>query len=318
MNWRDRDDWRDLGIVLALAGGIIGALTWGVRYEPVPATRGTGSTGNPARSWSGQTHTIQGSRTPAPATGSAGSFRNPAPVSGTGTLPAPATTAPAKARAKAVAAWEVGMDHKCRVNNFKLECEGGVRYGQAVVPAGFERVEAVSAGQGSTCVLRYGQPHCWGFRQGVGATDTQEPRALKLENADHVWSGRGGTNCALVLDEGKLEQEGGDDPGALWCWGEGVDAELGKITGRAWADEPVMIARKNDWDAVKVGWRTVCALHGQVHLTCWGAQPDGTHSPDGVKLGTDGGWNGIRIERIDEKRERVCGTYRDKTFSCFG
>lgn len=308
-----RDDKRDGAIVVGILLALLLLLLWGALLELKAHPTGTTSTGAPRPgSWAARVVTIGGN--PAPAQGT-GAGRAPAATG----APAPAAPAPqAPLKKPAPVRWEQGLDHRCRIANGELICTGGNRHGQAAVPAGLGRVEQVATGQSATCVLRFGQPHCWGFRQGVGATNIENPRALDLHGATRLWMGQGGTTCALKLAEGGLDQKGGDDPGELWCWGEGVDPSAGQITGRSWADEPVKIATARDWDTVAVGWRTVCALQGKVNLRCWGAQPDGTHNPAGALLGNDPSWHKLRIDRLKETHERVCAIRRDKTEDCFG
>lgn len=306
-----REDKRDAAVLIILALlillllGFTGNL-WLEQREPRTWTRSTPST-HPAGDYS--VHVIGGNGTPA--------ARTPAPATGpTGTVPVVTGVTGAPVPAAPELEWSVGLDHRCRVEAGRALCEGGNRYGQSGNPELPVKVEQVVAGQGSTCARGEGRVFCWGFRQGPGATTSTTPVEVQLRDVDHVWNGPGGTVCAVSIEKGGLNQKGDDDPGSLWCWGEGVSAE--GITGRDWSDVPVKIAESADWDTVAVGWRTVCALQGEVELWCWGGQPDGTHTPTGQHIDTDSSFRSIRLQRIDEKRERVCGVARDRSERCHG
>jgi hypothetical protein len=212
--------------------------------------------------------------------------------------------------------WSVGLSHRCRVLDGRAHCEGTNRYGESGNPDLPVKVEQVVAGQGSTCARGEGRVFCWGFRQGPGATSTGAPVEVPLQDADQIWNGPGGTVCAVSITSGGLNQKGSDDPGSLWCWGEGISAD--GVTGRDWSAVPVKVAESSDWDNVIVGWRTVCALQGEVELWCWGGQPDGTHKPGGAFVGRDKAFRGLALRRVDEAREQVCGLRDNGTETCYG
>jgi hypothetical protein len=217
-----------------------------------------------------------------------------------------------------------GLDHQCRIEAGNIFCSGANKHGQLGPqrPDGSVdlpgEAEEVVAGQGSTCArLKGGRVFCWGFRQGIGATNITVPREIMVPKSSKVYNGQGGTMCSVSFVTGGLNQVKGKDDGVLHCWGEGVDPERG-ITGRSWSDYPVEIARSKDFDDVAVGWRSVCTLTGDVTLRCYGGQHDGSHSPEGKIVARDSGFHRISVHRKDETHDEVCAYYRDGSWQCFG
>ena len=178
------------------------------------------------------------------------------------------------------------------------------------------RATQVAAGQDTTCALVTGVPYCWGWRTGLGASSSATPRAINVTGADKVYAGEGGTLCALDITSGGLNQAGSDDPGTLYCWGEGISA--GGLTGRDWSDQAVVLATSADWDDVAIGLRTICTLNGEVNLTCYGDLPGGSHSDTGVILGTNKQYRHIQIITRSIGDVAVCATREDGTnVQCF-
>jgi len=312
-------------LALLLAIGIY--YTAGKRLEATTVTTGTTSTTQPTtyQSWNGHGDlvTVIGGWTsilPAPedATGSNGTPGNGTVAPVKPWLPAPVT--PVTTTTVPLAR---GLDHQCGIRAGKVFCSGSNKHGQlgkrnadgsVALPM---KVDQVVAGQGSTCARGEGRVFCWGFRQGLGAANTTEPREIAVPASSKIYNGEGGTVCSVTFTEGGLNQVPGKDRGILHCWGEGIDPERG-ITGRSWSDSPVEIARSNDFDDVAVGWRSVCTLTGDVVMKCYGGQPDGSHDPAGRVIGKDSGWHTISVHRIDETHDEVCGHYRDGSKLCFG
>ena len=308
-----REDRRDAAILalllllLLLGLALLGKLELDSRAPATPA-RPT-STTVPTGTRTPSVHVIGGNGTP-----------NTVPVAPasrpSGTVPVVTYVTQVPAPAAPELDWSQGLDHRCRVEDGRAICEGGVRYGQSLVPDLPVKVAQVVAGQGSTCARGEGRVFCWGFRTAGNGASSAAATEVQLKDADHIWNGPGGTVCAVSIITGGLNQKGKDDPGSLWCWGEGISAD--GVTGRDWSDVPVKIAEHADWDTVLVGWRTVCALVGEVELWCWGGQPDGTHKPSGAMLGADKKFDAITINRVDERRERVCGLKLIGVEVCYG
>lgn len=304
------EDTRDRIILVVLLLLLLLLLGWGARVswpQDGPVTAHTVPRSYPTGSYT--VHVIGGNGTPAAASTVPLAPVTPEPPVVTGVTPVAPVPEPGPE-------WSVGLSHRCRVVDGRAHCEGSNRYGESGNPGLPVKVEEVLAGQGSTCARGEGRVFCWGFRQGPGATSTGTPVEVPMKDADKIWNGPGGTVCAVSITKGGLNQQGKDDPGSLWCWGEGISAE--GVTGRGWAETPVKIAESADWDAVLVGWRTVCALQGEVELWCWGGQPDGSHYAEGRMLGRDKNFGGIVLRRVDEAREQVCGLRKDGTEVCYG
>jgi hypothetical protein len=215
-----------------------------------------------------------------------------------------------------------GLRHACQISNGKVFCAGSNGHnalgvtgvdGSVTLPG---EVTDIAAGQDTSCAIVDGVPHCWGWRTQVGAGSSGTPRAMGVTGADKVYAGDGGTLCALDITAGDLDQERSDDPGTLYCWGEGISAA--GLTGRAWSDEAVVLATSPDWDDVAISGRTVCTLTGEVALTCYGDLPGGSHSDTGTILGTNKAYRHIKITTRSIGDVTVCATREDGTnVQCF-
>jgi hypothetical protein len=161
----------------------------------------------------------------------------------------------------------------------------------------YPAVPVSATANGTSCELRDGDVWCHGWRTAGNGASSDVARAVGVSGAQAVFVGSGGTNCAITISKGSLDHVGSDDPGALYCWGEGINAD--GLTGRAWSDTPQLLAESNDWDTVAIGARMLCTLTGEVVLTCYGALPDGTHSPKGTVLLQDKALTDVRIQDLD-------------------
>jgi len=185
------------------------------------------------------------------------------------------------------------------------------------VPVSVHPAVPVSAtANGTSCELRDGDVWCWGWRTAGDGASSDVARAVGVSGAQAVFVGTGGTNCAITISKGKLDHVGSDDPGALYCWGEGINAD--GLTGRAWSDTPQLLAESADWDTVAIGARMLCTLTGEVVLTCYGALPDGTHSPKGTVLLQDKALADVRIQDVDGFSHIIWLTRKDGSVVRYG
>jgi hypothetical protein len=177
--------------------------------------------------------------------------------------------------------------------------------------------EQVVRGNKAGCARGEGRVFCWGWRTAGNGSSSDTPTEIVVPGgADHIALGLGGTVCAISVEHGGLNQTGADDPGSLWCWGEGIGTK--GYTGHDWSDEPVLLATSADWDTVAVGARRICTLTGEVDLTCYGSQPGGTWSDWGQVLATDKRMRSIEIKYEGHLEENVCVTMENGAEVCYG
>ncbi len=177
--------------------------------------------------------------------------------------------------------------------------------------------EQVVRGNKAGCARGEGRVFCWGWRTAGNGSSSDTPTEIVVPGgADHIALGLGGTVCAISVDHGGLNQKGTDDPGSLYCWGEGIGPK--GYTGHDWSDEPVLLATSADWDTVAVGARRICTLTGEVDLTCYGSQPGGTWSDWGQVIATDKRMRSIEIKYEGDLRENVCVTMENGAEVCHG
>lgn len=161
-----------------------------------------------------------------------------------------------------------------------LRCWGVNRDGQVgdgttdhadapTVVAGLSGVVDVSAGSDATCaVVRSGQLYCWGTDSNgemgngpAGSDDVLVPSPVPgMGNTVDVAAGYDHV-CAATSN------------GAVYCWGEGRDDQLGTGTTD---DEvsPFRVPGIDDAVAVAAAEKTSCALHDTGQVSCWGENSD--------------------------------------------
>src|SRR5690606_28699641 len=120
----------------------------------------------------------------------------------------------------------------------------------------------VTAGQWHTGGIKAVQVYCWGgnndSQTGVpGAGRYDVPPSVRL-GASAVSAGHTHT-CAIA------------SLGALRCWGQNADGQLGAGTRTVRATPTATAAvTTNDWAAVSAGTQHTCAIHTYGSLWCWG------------------------------------------------
>ncbi|UXR66222.1 hypothetical protein EZJ49_08165 [Bdellovibrio bacteriovorus] len=128
-----------------------------------------------------------------------------------------------------------GTTHTCAVTTSgQLKCWGGDDFGAigngaasgnvltpSVIDAGTSYTQVAVGEQMSCAVTNMGTVKCWGLnnngRLGVGTTNPsiEEPTLASLPGPANSVSTGSGTTCAILSN------------GKLWCWGEGLEGELG-------------------------------------------------------------------------------------------
>jgi alpha-tubulin suppressor-like RCC1 family protein len=144
--------------------------------------------------------------------------------------------------------------------------------GREQVMYGFTNVTAVTTGQRHSCALRTnGTVWCWGSNRagefGNGQTGIQTytltPNPVTgLTNAIAVSTGVDHT-CA-VLSGGTAE-----------CWGANARGQLGDGNAPTSALTPTAVSGLTNVTAIAAGGQFTCALIGDGHVSCWGANNDG-------------------------------------------
>ena len=83
-----------------------------------------------------------------------------------------------------------------------------------------------------------------------------------------------GDGCELIIDQISLGREHicAIANGALYCWGENYDGQLG-IGDSDNRDRPVRVGTRTDWDQVSSGGYHTCAI-AKGELYCWGGNSD--------------------------------------------
>ncbi|MBI2896969.1 MAG: hypothetical protein HYY06_25655 [Deltaproteobacteria bacterium] len=187
-----------------------------------------------------------------------------------------------------------GRDHTCGIAaDGQLFCWGANFYGQLGLgvwgspsvqmaptdPTGSAQSSwsSVSAGHSHTCAIKAnGNLLCWG-RNDDGRVGTTEGQIV-AENAVRVPS------PAVILEAGpwKMVSAGSQhtcatrEDGALMCWGDDEDGQLG--IGGADADPhvaPARVGSSADWERVAAGLDHTCAANRCGELYCWGANAHG-------------------------------------------
>ena len=200
---------------------------------------------------------------------------------------------------------DAGRAHTCVVSgpDGDVYCWGANDHGQLgdgtttarlrPVP-GFTDAERVVAGRDHTCVLTNdGAVWCWGRNDagqlGLGTTGADEPTPRQVPGLYGVVDLAAGDGSTCAVD--------GDD--IAWCWGSGVDGQLGDGRTGVASDVPVAVTEPpaaHGFRAITVGRAHACALAGTGGVYCWGANSSGqlgtvssgdAATPQGVGLGAN-------------------------------
>jgi alpha-tubulin suppressor-like RCC1 family protein len=153
---------------------------------------------------------------------------------------------------------------------------------------GLEQVESISVGGNHTCALTQGQVYCWGLNdmsQLGRESDERDGTPQVVAGLQNVASIAAGDDFTCVLQA----------DGAVSCWGDDADGELGNAAGDSTA-EPQSVAISGA-TALSAGGH-VCALSSSKQARCWGpnfygqlgngsATLDPTPSPQAVRASKD-------------------------------
>lgn len=142
-----------------------------------------------------------------------------------------------------------------------------------VKAAGLADATQITVGHDFSCALRRGGTAvCWGnnfdgqLGDGRGAIGrgVQSLRATKVTGLGEVTQLSAGEYHACALDTA----------GAVHCWGNGDDGQIGSDRARAFG-RPLRIEQLGPAKQVAAGWSHVCALERGGAIKCWGRNTEG-------------------------------------------
>lgn len=176
-----------------------------------------------------------------------------------------------------ITAVSVGSTHQCAVTSSgRVTCWGGNSEGQLGDGTTADRVSpvtvrglpdpasAVAAGDLQTCALTAaGAVLCWGANREGQLGNRGRKRATSAVAVRGLSSGVTAISvgsshaCAVIKD------------GAVFCWGQGGDGQLGGRTAMI-SRVPIAVEGLTDAVAVSAGGRHTCAITRTARVLCWG------------------------------------------------
>ena len=249
-----------------------------------------------------------------------------------------------------VAAIAAGSNHTCALlATGGVKCWGYNRYGQLGngTVTGVDQanptpmdvsglasgVIAITAGGSHTCaLLDTGGVKCWGWNRRGQIGDGQDcsmSQCRRLVPADVSGLASG----VVAIDAGIYHSCAVLSSGAVKCWGQNDDSQLGAVTGSpcvneqlaplACAPTPVDVPGLSDVSAVAAGERHTCALLSAGGVQCWGNNGSGQVGDGGVCGTTCGGpvdVSGLPATgAIDAGNQHTCSITLDQSIVyCWG
>jgi alpha-tubulin suppressor-like RCC1 family protein len=206
-----------------------------------------------------------------------------------------------------------GGSHTCGIDSAgALHCWGGNRDGQLGLgtPSESQREPAPVEGEAtwrqgsaagqSTCFLQDDRSlWCWGlpeFAAGPVEVDRApyDDVAVGVDSICAVRSHDGRLQCTCAgpscseadwhtigsaagwsrVAAGEAHRCAIDRAGALWCWGQNGDGQLG-VGDQDDRDEPERVGQESDWQEIAAGGHHTCGVRGDGSAWCWGADARG-------------------------------------------
>jgi alpha-tubulin suppressor-like RCC1 family protein len=227
--------------------------------------------------------------------------------------------------------------HTCGIRaGGALYCWGGNSNGQVGDPTASVRVTPtrigsagdwthVSAGGFHTCGIRAGELYCWGdnTRGQLGdGTLTSSFVPIRIGTATDwtsISAGFSAHTCGIRSN------------GALYCWGDNTDGQLGDNTTTN-RSVPTRVGTATDWTLVSAGGHgsydfgftevtgQTCGLRAAGQLYCWGSNADGevgdgtmTDRLTPTRIGTAADWKDVSAGAFHS-----CGVRADGSLYCWG
>lgn len=222
-----------------------------------------------------------------------------------------------------------GEEHTCAIEApGRLYCWGNNMSGQlgtgeaagtqnepTRVVSTYEDFEHVYAGGGSTCALRGGGAlYCWGstgqLLAGTGDVVTPEfvdEPVIVISGSKFSEVSIGSGHACAVRDDG-----------ALLCWGQNADGQLGVGTATDTTKQPTEVMGDH-WDHVAAGDHHTCGIRNGV-LYCWGRGdsgelgiPNRRRSASPTRVTDMNNWSSV-----DAGTNHTCAIARNTLLWCWG
>jgi alpha-tubulin suppressor-like RCC1 family protein len=215
-------------------------------------------------------------------------------------------------------ALDAGESHVCGIRNDQRTLCWGTTSSTAgsnapvVVPGGLTFV-AISAGGDVACALtRTGQAYCWGkneygqFGDGTSFTQSAVPVAV---SGGHVFT---------AISVGNRHSCGRTKSGAIWCWGDGANGQLGNAQYVP-SLVPTLVSGGYNWVALSAGGSFTCGIVKAGQLFCWGENStgqlgNGSNATSNVPVAA----GGLAFTSVSAGVQHACGLTKSLGTWCWG
>jgi alpha-tubulin suppressor-like RCC1 family protein len=175
----------------------------------------------------------------------------------------------------------VGAEHACALlADGSMPCWGSNDHGELgdgthtnrsmAMPVNVPTAISIAAGDDFTCAVdSMGTVRCWGENDlgetgnGMDGADVTMPSAVMIMSPLVGVAAGGGFACA------------NDAAGAVWCWGDNSDGQVGNGTQGNQQDSPQQVDNAVGLHDLVAGGNHACGLDDYRHMWCWGYDADG-------------------------------------------
>jgi alpha-tubulin suppressor-like RCC1 family protein len=225
----------------------------------------------------------------------------------------------------------VGHDYSCVIlRDGSLHCWGANQEGQLGDGSDIRRPTpirmesdtdwlVIAAGQGHTCgIRRPGNLWCWG-RNSAGQLGIGGPPNTAIGEDQYRIPKRVGDRTDWKhVELGPDAACGVTNDGALHCWGNGVNGNLGPERRDYFV--PTRIGTRADWEKVNVDVFSTCGITRASELLCWGRNSEGqlglsdfSDRSDPTRSSPEVLWASVSVGRF-----HTCGTTTSREIRCSG